>query len=308
MTTTPAPALRLTDVSKTFSVGGERVEAVRGIDLELDGGEVVAMLGPNGAGKTTTLDMVLGLTEPNSGTVEVFGLPPRRAIDAGRISAVLQTGGLLRDLTVEETVRVIASTFASPQPVGEVMERAGISGLAKRKVSKCSGGEQQRLRFALALLPDPDLLVLDEPTAGMDVAARRDFWATMKAEAEQGRTVIFATHYLEEANSFAERIVLVSDGRVVADDTTEAIRASATGRQVAADVDPARDDEVRALPGIRSFERQGERVHLLAADSDAAARALLVDLGGTNLEVTTGSLDDAFLALTGTSETPGSTR
>ena len=175
-----APALRLTDVRKTFAVSGDRVEAVRGIDLDIAPGEVVAMLGPNGAGKTTTLDMVLGLTEPTSGTVEVFGLHPRRAVDAGRISAVLQTGGLLRDLTVEETVRVVASTFDSPQPVAEVMERAGITQLARRRVSKCSGGEQQRLRFALALLPDPDLLVLDEPTAGMDVAARRDFWAAMQ--------------------------------------------------------------------------------------------------------------------------------
>ena len=292
------PALRLREVSKSFAVGRDRVEAVRGIDLEIAPGEVVAMLGPNGAGKTTTLDMVLGLTEPTSGTVEVFGLPPRRAVDAGRISAVLQTGGLLRDLTVEETVRVIASTFESPQPVADVMERAGITRLARRRVSKCSGGEQQRLRFALALLPDPDLLVLDEPTAGMDVAARRDFWAAMHAEAAQGRTVVFATHYLEEANAFAERIVLVADGRVVADDSTEAIRAQASGRVVAADLDPSRDDAVRALPGVRAFDRHGDRVQVLAADSDALAIALLTDLGGSNLEITTGSLDEAFLALT----------
>lgn len=292
------PALRLREVSKSFAVGRDRVEAVRGIDLEIAPGEVVAMLGPNGAGKTTTLDMVLGLTTPTSGTVEIFGLPPRRAVDAGRISAVLQTGGLLRDLTVEETVRVIASTFESPQPVADVMERAGITRLARRRVSKCSGGEQQRLRFALALLPDPDLLVLDEPTAGMDVAARRDFWAAMHAEAAQGRTVVFATHYLEEANAFAERIVLVADGRVVADDSTEAIRAQASGRVVAADLDPSRDDAVRALPGVRAFDRHGDRVQVLAADSDALAIALLTDLGGSNLEITTGSLDEAFLALT----------
>ena len=292
------PALRLREVSKSFAVGRDRVEAVRGIDLDIAPGEVVAMLGPNGAGKTTTLDMVLGLTTPTSGTVEIFGLPPRRAVDAGRISAVLQTGGLLRDLTVEETVRVIASTFESPQPVADVMERAGITRLARRRVSKCSGGEQQRLRFALALLPDPDLLVLDEPTAGMDVAARRDFWAAMHAEAAQGRTVVFATHYLEEANAFAERIVLVADGRVVADDSTEAIRAQASGRVVAADLDPSRDDAVRALPGVRAFDRHGDRVQVLAADSDALAIALLTDLGGSNLEITTGSLDEAFLALT----------
>lgn len=302
-----APALRLTDVRKTFAVGGDRVEAVRGIDLDIAPGEVVAMLGPNGAGKTTTLDMVLGLTEPTSGTVEVFGLHPRRAVDAGRISAVLQTGGLLRDLTVEETVRVVASTFDSPQPVAEVMERAGITQLARRRVSKCSGGEQQRLRFALALLPDPDLLVLDEPTAGMDVAARRDFWAAMHAEAAQGRTVVFATHYLEEASSFAERIVLVSEGVVVADDSTEAIRAQATGRVVAADLAPEDDEALRALPGVRSLERHGQRVIVRAADSDALARHLLTETSATDLEITAGSLDDAFIALT-TPEAAGSTR
>ena len=302
-----APALRLTDVRKTFAVGGGQVEAVRGIDLDIAPGEVVAMLGPNGAGKTTTLDMVLGLTEPTSGTVEVFGLHPRRAVDAGRISAVLQTGGLLRDLTVEETVRVVASTFDSPQPVAEVMERAGITQLARRRVSKCSGGEQQRLRFALALLPDPDLLVLDEPTAGMDVAARRDFWAAMHAEAAQGRTVVFATHYLEEASSFAERIVLLSEGVVVADDSTEAIRAQATGRVVAADLSAAHDEALRALPGVRSLERQGERVQLRAVDSDALARHLLTQTSATDLEITAGSLDDAFIALT-TPEAAGSTR
>ena len=302
-----APALRLTDVRKTFAVGGDRVEAVRGIDLDIAPGEVVAMLGPNGAGKTTTLDMVLGLTEPTSGTVEVFGLHPRRAVDAGRISAVLQTGGLLRDLTVEETVRVVASTFDSPQPVAEVMEQAGITQLARRRVSKCSGGEQQRLRFALALLPDPDLLVLDEPTAGMDVAARRDFWAAMHAEAAQGRTVVFATHYLEEAGSFAERIVLVSEGVVVADDSTEAIRAQATGRVVAADLSSEYDEALRVLPGVRSLERHGQRVIVRAADSDALARHLLTETSATDLEITAGSLDDAFIALT-TPEAAGSTR
>ena len=302
-----APALRLTDVRKTFAVSGDRVEAVRGIDLDIAPGEVVAMLGPNGAGKTTTLDMVLGLTEPTSGTVEVYGLHPRRAVDAGRISAVLQTGGLLRDLTVEETVRVVASTFDSPQPVAEVMERAGITQLARRRVSKCSGGEQQRLRFALALLPDPDLLVLDEPTAGMDVAARRDFWAAMHAEAAQGRTVVFATHYLEEASSFAERIVLVSEGVVVADDSTEAIRAQATGRVVAADLSSEYDEALRALPGVRSLERHGQRVIVRAADSDALARHLLTRTSATDLEITAGSLDDAFIALT-TPEAAGSTR
>ena len=295
-----APAIRLDGVHKTFTVHGDPVRAVDGVDLSIGLGEVVAVLGANGAGKTTTLDMVLGLTSPTRGTTSVFGMSPRRAVDAGRVSAVLQTGGLLRDLTVAETVRMIASTFADPQPVDVVLARAGLTDLVRRKVSKCSGGEQQRLRFALALLPDPDLLVLDEPTAGMDVGARRDFWATMHAEAAQGRTIVFATHYLEEADTFAERIVMMARGRIVADGTTEQIRQRASGRVVSADLaDEGVDEQLRDLPGVVEVHRQGERVRITAGDSDEVARRLLTDLGGQHLEISSGSLDDAFLALTG---------
>ena len=248
MTTTTAPAVELRDLRKTFKgtgkgakgkPGSHTVTAVDGLDLTIEPGEVVAFLGPNGAGKTTTLDMVLGLTEPTSGTARTYGEDPRRAVAAGRVSAVLQSGGLLPDLTVRETVQLIASTFPQHESVDSVLQRAGLSGLAGRRVSKCSGGEQQRLRFAMALLPSPDLLVLDEPTAGMDVTARRDFWSTMHADADAGRTVVFATHYLEEAEDFARRIVLVAGGRVVADGTTAELRARATGRLVSAEIGAA---------------------------------------------------------------------
>ncbi|WP_269204028.1 ATP-binding cassette domain-containing protein [Nocardioides sambongensis] len=218
------------------------------------------------------------------------------------MSAVLQTGGLLRDLTVRETVRMVASTFADPQPVDDVLERAGLREQRNRMVSKCSGGEQQRLRFALALLPDPDLLVLDEPTAGMDVSARHDFWATMRAEADAGRTVVFATHYLEEADSFAERIVMIGQGRIIADGTTAEIRGRATGRTVTAAIDAARvvavADALRREEHVVEVSVHGTRLTVRTADSDRVARALLTELGGTDLEITTGSLDDAFLAIT----------
>jgi ABC-2 type transport system ATP-binding protein len=266
-------------------------------------GEVVAFLGPNGAGKTTTLDMVLGLTTPDSGTVRVLGQPPRRAVDSGSVSAVLQTGGLLRDLTVREIVRMIASVHPTHSGVDEVIDRAGLRPLVDRKVSKCSGGEQQRLRFALALLPNPRLLILDEPTAGMDVSARHDFWQTMHADASAGRTVIFATHYLEEADMFANRIVLVAGGRVVADGTTAEVRGRASGRTVSATLPrgtAARAVEaLRAAPGVRSVTERGERVVVTASDSDAVARLLLGDLGGADLEIVTASLEQAFMALTG---------
>jgi len=304
MHTAPRPAaIELRGLVKTFGIpGGEVVRAVDGVAMTINPGEVVAVLGPNGAGKTTTLDMVLGLTTPTAGTVEVFGAAPRQAVMAGRVSAVLQTGGLLRDITVRETVQMIASTFPRHAGVDEVIDRAGLTTLARRKVSKCSGGEQQRLRFALALLPDPDLLVLDEPTAGMDVSARREFWDTMHADADAGRTVVFATHYLEEADAFAKRIVMIAGGRVVADGPTEEIRARATGRTVSADLPENGTAQVlarlRSMPQVIEVTTQGHRVTVTSGDSDAVARAMLGELGAINLEIASGSLESAFMTIT----------
>jgi ABC-2 type transport system ATP-binding protein len=301
------PAIELRNLVKSFppprGSADTEVTAVDGIDLTVGHGEVVAFLGPNGAGKTTTLDIVLGLTEPTSGTAQVFGRPPRQAVVAGEVSAVLQTGGLLRDLTVRETVRMIASTYAVTTPVDEVIDRAGLTALAHRRVSKCSGGEQQRLRFALALLPDPRLLILDEPTAGMDVGARHEFWQTMHADASAGRTVVFATHYLEEADAFAHRIVLVAGGRVVADGSTAEIRSQATSRTVTAVVPDEAIASTSAsllrLEGVRTVTRRGERLVVATSDSDAVARLLLEEQGVHDLEITSAGLEEAFMALTG---------
>ncbi len=230
MTSPRVPAISLGDLTKSFG----DVHAVRGIDLQIEQGEIVAFLGPNGAGKTTTIDMLLGLSRPTDGSVEVLGLPPRQAIARGLVSAVMQTGGLLKDLTVRETVEYTASLFADTQPVDAVLAHAGITGLADRRVGKCSGGEQQRLRFAMALLSDPALLLLDEPTTGMDVEGRRAFWSAIRRDAEQGRTVLFATHYLEEADQYADRIVLMRKGRIVADGTGCPDQGLAAGRTVRA--------------------------------------------------------------------------
>ncbi|MBS42188.1 MAG: multidrug ABC transporter ATP-binding protein [Nocardioides sp.] len=305
------PAVRLDALRRTFpgAAGGAEVVAVDHVDLEIGTGEIIALLGPNGAGKTTTLDVVLGLVPPSSGTARVLGRAPREAVDAGLVSAVLQTGGLLADLTVRETLEYVAATYrrlpTGSASVADVLERTGLTALAGRRVSTCSGGEQQRLRFALALLPDPSLLVLDEPTAAMDVAARREFWATMHDETARGRTVVFATHYLEEADAFADRIVLMAGGRVVADGSTAEVRARATGRVVSASVtDPsaavAAADRLRALlpSAVADVEVQGARLRVCSAAPDAVARALLVDLGAHDLEVVSGSLDEAFLLLT----------
>jgi len=278
------------------------VVAVAGIDVEVAPGEIVAFLGPNGAGKTTTLDMVLGFIEPTDGTVEVLGTTPRKAVHAGQVSAVLQTGGLLHDLTVGETLEIMAALHQVRHRVREVVDRTGLTALLRRKVGLCSGGEQQRLRFAIALLPDPQLLVLDEPTAGMDAAARREFWATMRAETHAGRTVIFATHYLEEAQAFAPRTVLIDRGRIRADRPTDELRAMVGDRVVSATL-PGADPRVaasrlQAVDGVRAVRLEGDRVIVEGSASDAVALLLLTELGGTELEVSSPSLESAFFALT----------
>jgi ABC-2 type transport system ATP-binding protein len=289
------PAIRLSGVTKDFG----RVHAVRGIDLEIEQGEIVAFLGPNGAGKTTTIDMVLGLSRPTAGDVEVLGLQPRQAIARGLVSAVMQTGGLLKDLTVRETVAYTASLFADTQPVDDVLAHAGITGLAGRKVAKCSGGEQQRLRFAMALLSDPALLLLDEPTTGMDVEGRRAFWSAIRADAEKGRTVLFATHYLEEADQYADRIVLMRKGRIVADGTGSEIKALAAGRTVRATVARPDHDALSRIPGVDSVEVRGETVVVHAKDTDSVARYLLTETDARDLEITARGIEEAFLTLTG---------
>lgn len=298
-------AIEVTDLVKTFTpLRQSPVRAVSGVNLQIDPGEVVAFLGPNGAGKTTTIDMLLGLTDPTSGTARIYGQNPRAAVQSGKVSAVLQSGGLLRDLSVRETVHVIASMFPTHADEDEVMRRAGIAHLAKRKISKCSGGEQQRVRFALALLPDPNLLILDEPTAGMDVNARDEFWVTMQDLADTGCTVVFATHYLTEASSFAHRIVLMNGGRIIADGSVEEVRQVAGQRELIARVADANAAAVVLEPlGARVVRREGNRIYVHAADSDLVALTLLRDLGAADLEIRLPSLDEAFHTLTQQGET-----
>ena len=303
MTTQHTPAVRLAGVTKDFGA----VQAVRGIDLEIQPGEMVAFLGPNGAGKTTTIDMILGLSRPSTGEVEVLGMQPRQAVCRGLVAAVMQTGGLLKDLSVRETVEYTASLFADTKPVDAVLESAGIAGIADRLVAKCSGGEQQRLRFAMALLSDPALLLLDEPTTGMDVEGRRSFWSAIREDAAQGRSVLFATHYLEEADHYADRIVLISNGRIVADGTGSEIKALATGRVVRATLREADAGILSGLGGVDTVEVRGEQVYVHAQDSDLVARYLLTETDAHDLEITAHGLEDAFLSLTGR-ETEGALR
>ena len=291
-------AIQLQNAAKHFRVGGDTIKAVNDLSFEIKQGEIVALLGPNGPGKTTTLDMVLGFTTPTAGTVTTLGVKPQQAARAGRVSAVLQSGSLLPDLTVGETVRMIGALYSGGLDPKTALARAGISHLAKRKVSRCSGGEVQRLRFALALLPDPEVLILDEPTAGMDVNARQEFWNTMREEARAGRTVVFATHYLHEAEEFAQRIILIAAGQLIADDTVANIRSFAGLKTVSvrwADPDPLL---LAKLPAVKSHTATEKKLVFKSDNADALVRFLLTETPASDVEVHTASLDEAFTNLT----------
>jgi len=289
-------AVDVAGLRKTFG----SVVAVDGVDLIIAAGEVVALLGPNGAGKTTTIEMILGLRRPDSGTVSVFGLDPVTAVRSGRVGAMMQSGGLLGDLKVRETVALVAAMHASPMPVPQVLELAGLADLAARRIDSLSGGQKQRVLFALAVVPDPSLVVLDEPTVAMDVETRRSFWAAMHQLTGEGRSVLFATHYLEEADQTADRIVLMSGGRVVADGPTTQIKAAVDVRRVRVTLPAADLSRLRLLPGVATVERQGDAVILTCDDADAALRALVAtEPAARDFEVRGAGLEDAFLALTG---------
>lgn len=292
--TTAAIAVR--DLRKTFHSADGDVHAVDGITATIEQGEVVAFLGRNGAGKTTTLDMVPGFTRPTSGAVEVLGVPPRRAVEQGSVGAVLQSGALLDDLTVRQTLEMVA-TLHGRVNIDDALHRAGAESIANRRVGKCSGGERQRLRFALALLPHPELLVLDEPTAGMDVSARREFWATMRAETIRGRTVVFATHYLDEAEEFADRILVIDRGAIVADGTTDDIRGTAGANTLTCRWDDS-DGDPANLPHVISYRLDGDLLTCTSANTDDLARHLLTRTSASQLVISRARLEDAFVDLT----------
>lgn len=297
--------IALQGLVKSFPGSDGPVRAVRGVDLSIERGETVALLGPNGAGKSTTLDMLLGLTKPDAGAVSIFGAGPHEAIAAGEIGAMLQTGALIGDLSVRELIAMMASLYPRPLDVGDVLESTGIIGVAEKRTQKLSGGQTQRVRLALALVSDPELLVLDEPTVALDVEARRSFWATMRAFAARGKTVVFATHYLEEADAYADRVVLMARGQVVADGPTTEIKALVGVHTIRATLPGVDTDALAALPGVTGAERHGETVILTCSDSDAAIRALLEHHDDAqDIEITGAGLEQAFVALTSDQSQP----
>lgn len=300
MTTNLADAVALDGVTKCYGP----VRAVDGLDLAIAPGSTVALLGPNGAGKSTTVAMLLGLLPPDAGTVAVLGGSPHRAVRRGRVGAMLQTGALPANATVGELLTLVRGQYPRPLPLGEIVEVAGIGDLLGRMSNRLSGGQTQRVRFALALAGDPDLLIVDEPTAALDVEARREFWAGMRAFVARGRTLVFSTHYLTEADDYADRIVMIAAGRVVADGTPEQLKRTVAGRTVSVDLVGRSTAGLESLPGVTAVEVRGERAHLRSTDSDATVTALVHSRGGVHgLEVTGTDLEDAFVTLTGTGST-----
>jgi ABC-2 type transport system ATP-binding protein len=268
--------------------------------VQIAAGETVALLGPNGAGKSTTIDMLLGLLKPDEGSVSVFGSTPAEAIARGAVGGMLQTGQLIRDLSVGELVAMMASLYPAPLDVREALELAGVSEIATQRTNKLSGGQTQRVRLAVALVSNPQLLVLDEPTVALDVEGRHAFWTTMRAFAARGKTIVFATHYLEEADAYADRAVLIAHGAIVADGPTTEIRAMVGTRTIRATLPGVELDALSALAGVTSAERRGEAVVMHCADSDTAIRALLAEHpDARDIEINAAGLEQAFLTLTG---------
>ncbi|MFT3805404.1 ABC transporter ATP-binding protein [Arenimonas sp.] len=301
MTTHPkprpdAPLATLRGASKSYG----KLRALSGMDLEVRAGEVLALLGANGAGKTTTLGLLTGRLAPDEGEVSVFGGDPRDAAIRRGLGVMLQEGGLPENLRVAEHVRLFSTYYPSPRPVAETLELAGLSDLAKRPYSALSGGQQRRVQFALAICGNPALLFVDEPTVGLDVESRRGFWTVLRRLREQGTGIVLTTHYLEEADALADRIVLVAGGRKLAEGTPEQIKSQASGKRIRArsSLDLA---SISSWPEVRQASLSEGRVEILSDDADALLRRWIAqDPQLSDIDVRTVNLEDAFLSLTGT--------
>jgi ABC-2 type transport system ATP-binding protein len=263
-------------------------------------GETVALLGPNGAGKSTTIRLLLGLLTPGGGQVQVYGMPPSQAVARGVVGAMLQDAGLMPGVRVGELLAMVRGLYPRPLPFDELAGIAGLGPLLGRRADRLSGGQAQRVRFAAAIAGDPLLLVLDEPTAAMDVQARRNFWAQIHAFAGQGRTVLFSTHYLHEADDAADRVVVIAGGRKVADGPPAAIKASLGGQQIRFTLTEGSPTLLAALGGVRAVDQDHARVTLHTSDPDATVSSLVrSDLRWSGLEVGGPDLETSFLRLLG---------
>jgi ABC-2 type transport system ATP-binding protein len=294
--TMPATIATLDGVTRRFG----QLTAVDGLSLQIHSGETVALLGPNGAGKTSAVELLLGLANPDAGVVRLFGGPPADAVAAGRVGVMLQDAGLPQGAKVAELIGLIGGLYPKPLSVAEVLRLADLEQVAGRHVQRLSGGQRQRVRLALALAGNPQLLVLDEPTAALDVEARRSFWDRVAGYVSAGRTVLFATHRLEEADAVADRVVVMAGGRLLADGTPDQVKAQAAGRSTVSVAANGLSREVlERLPAVETVRQDRGRLTLSTSDPDATIRALLQQAPHTRgLEVTRAGMEEAFLQLT----------
>ena len=302
------PALRFAHVTHAY---GARLALDR-LDLEVLRGETLALLGPNGAGKSTAISLLLGLLRPDDGIVEVLGGRPRLAVAQGRVGAMLQTGsgtGLPPGVRVKVLLRMVCRLYKHPAPFDVAVERAGIGPLLNRQTHQLSGGQAQRVRFAIAIAGDPELVFLDEPTAAMDVEGRRSFWQMIRQFGHEGRTIVFATHHLQEADQIADRVVVVNHGRVVADGPGATLKAAVAARRLRFVCELPDERLLNSLDGVTDVAVHGKGVSVDSLDADATVRDLVRhNVAFSHLEVTGAGLEDAFVVLTGCERSPDAAR
>ena len=288
------PIATLTNITKRYGT----TVALDNLSLALLPGEVVALLGPNGAGKSTAVKLLLGLIAPSSGTTRVFGSDPREATTRTRVGAMLQVARVTETLRVREHLDLFSSYYPRPLPVADIVRIAQLQGIEDRFFGQLSGGQKQRALFALAICGNPDLIFLDEPTVGMDIEARRALWQQIRSLSAQGKTVLLTTHYLEEADALAHRIIVINKGRVISAGTPAEIKRSSGGRIIRCQTRLSREF-LQTLPTVSNVEFNQDAVVVTASDAETVVREMLLrDESLSGLEVAGPALEDAFLALT----------
>ena len=281
-------------VSKNYG----QVRALVDFAFNIRGGELTALLGPNGAGKTTAIKLLLGLVRPSSGKVSIFGADPANVATHMRVGAMLQVGRVPETLRVWEHIDLFTSYYPNSLPLSETLAIAGLEDLRDRKFGDLSGGQKQRVLFALAICGNPDLLFLDEPTAGLDVEARHLLWDEIRKLLGRGKTVVLTTHYLEEADALADRVAVINRGSIIAEGTPAEIKARTAGKKIRC-VTQLTLSLIRSLPGVLEVREDRDAVVIHTADAESVLRRLLsLDLEISGLEVTSAGLEEAFLALT----------